>query len=97
MITRVEDEQSQAYATTKLIGEIKEHSTRNNGPCFGGIIFEWADEWWKVNGGSTWVQEKGGTAPGGGPWPDFIFNEEYWGLMTIDRKPRGAYYAYKNA
>ena len=91
-----EDEDSQAKATTELIEEIKKHSTRNGGPCFGGIIFEWADEWWKASG-SNWVQDAGGVAPGGGPYPDYTFNEEYWGLVTIDRKPRKAYYAFKEA
>ena len=90
-----EDEQAQAYATTKLVGEIKEHSTSNNGPCFGGIIFEWADEWWKA--GDPWNHDKWGIQTGGGPYPDFTHNGEYWGLVTIDRIPRKAYYAYKDA
>ena len=90
-----EDEDSQSVATTRLINEIKSESTRNGGPCTGGIIFEWADEWWKA--GNPWKHDKGGVAPGGGPYPDFTFNEEYWGLVTIDRIPRKAYYAYKEA
>jgi len=89
------DEDSQSVATTRLINEIKDESTRNGGPCTGGIIFEWADEWWKA--GNPSHHDKGGIAPGGGPYPDFTFNEEYWGLMTIDRVPRKAYYAYKQA
>jgi len=41
----------------------------------GIIIFEWTDEWWK--GGNPSVQDK--------------HIEEYWGILTWDRKPKPGY------
>jgi exo-beta-1,3-glucanase (GH17 family) len=38
----------------------------------GIVIFEWTDEWWK--GGNPSVQDK--------------HIEEYWGILTWDRKPK---------
>jgi len=87
-----EDEESQAYATTVLTNQIVEHSAVRGGDCLGGFIFELADEWWKdedVNSHNT-----GGVAPGGGPYPDGTFNEEWWGLLDINRSPRKAFHAY---
>ena len=85
------DPTSQALADKALTQELLDHSSARtqNGVTLGGTIFEWADEWWKAGNPST--QEVGGSAPGGGPYPDQTFNEEYWGIVDVDRHPRAAY------
>jgi hypothetical protein len=87
------DPDSQALAVADLTRELRSAG----GLVLGGTVFEWADVWWKVGGGSPSVQEVGGSAPGGGPYPDGTFNEEWWGLVDIDRSPRPAYASFTEA
>mmetsp|Transcript_26364 Transcript_26364/g.49529 ORF Transcript_26364/g.49529 Transcript_26364/m.49529 type:complete len:698 (-) Transcript_26364:151-2244(-) len=90
-----EDGESQARATRELTEEILGQSSAvSRGPCLGGFIFEFSDEWWKDGSGSPSRHDTGGVAPGGGPYPDRTFNEEWWGLVTIDREVRPAFEAY---
>lgn len=88
------DPESQAAATEALTREILEQARRQGGGgarVLGGTLFEWADEWWKDAGGSLSSQDVGGIAPGGGPHPDQVFNEEWWGLVDIERQRRPAF------
>mmetsp|Transcript_2490 Transcript_2490/g.6325 ORF Transcript_2490/g.6325 Transcript_2490/m.6325 type:complete len:341 (-) Transcript_2490:167-1189(-) len=85
------DEPDQAKATTILTNQIVEASSVHpGGVCIGGIIFEFADEYWKDGAGNPNQHDVGGVSPGGGPFPDLTFNEEWWGLVDIDRNKRPA-------
>lgn len=60
----------------------------------GGVVFEFADEWWKnydnpVRPGSWWTRE---AAPADEKKHDED-PEEYYGLVTSDRRPKPAFYA----
>jgi len=82
---------AQAEATASLVGAIEDDAARDGGIVSGGTIFEWSDEWWKDGEGDPNQHDVGGWAPGGGPHPDQTFNEEWWGIVTLDRQTRPAY------
>jgi hypothetical protein len=88
------DEASQAAAlrrqTTELRGQL---SARNPAfPVLGGTPFEWNDEWWKR--GNPGAQDPGGF-PHDGVAADRFANEEWWGVVDVDRRPRAAYQVLK--
>ena len=88
------DEAAQAAALRQQTAEIRgQLSARNPAfPCLGGTPFEWNDEWWKF--GSWTVQDRGGFA-NVGVAPDGYANEDWWGVVDIDRRPRAAYQALR--
>lgn len=91
------DPESQALAVAALSREILEQASAlgSDGVALGGTLFEWADEWWKDETGSLDAQDVGGIAPGAGPYPDQVFNEEWWGIVDVQRTPRPAYEALR--
>jgi hypothetical protein len=78
-----ENEQMQADATQALLNGVYE--TLDVGS--GVTLFEFSDEWWKA--GDPWTQNTGGSAPysSGVPY-DGAANEEFWGIVEIDRTPK---------
>lgn len=54
----------------------------------GGLVFEWNDEWWKVSPPGS--QQTNGFALLNGH-PDGFANEEFFGITTIERRPRLVY------
>jgi Interleukin-like EMT inducer/Putative binding domain, N-terminal/Glycosyl hydrolases family 2, TIM barrel domain len=60
-----------------------------NKVALGGTLFEWNDEWWKVAPAGSQQNCGHDKTPGG--HPDIVSNEEYYGLVDIDRNPRQVY------
>jgi hypothetical protein len=91
MMTGQEDQASQAQATQTLTEQILGWASAGNPslPVVGGCIYSLTDEWWKSAGGSASTQETGGFEIN--IFPDGFANEEWWGLLNINRQPRQAY------
>ncbi len=77
------NEKAQADATKNILDDIFRHSNI----CSGVAIFAFVDEWWKA--GDFNSQDPGGWAPNSSAVPyDGTANEEYWGIVDIDRKKK---------
>lgn len=66
--------------------------------CLGGTVFEWADEWWKTSTGDPAIHDSGGyeTTWNAIAHPDGFANEEWFGLVSVDRDRRLAYYVMQS-
>lgn len=85
-----ENEKMQADATQNILDDIFRHSDI----CSGVALFAFVDEWWKA--GNNYTQDTGGTAPKSSGVPyDGDANEEYWGIIHIDRTKKLAYEVVK--
>ena len=84
-----EDEATQADWNRALWREIAGQLSVNrpDGVVLGGFLFEWNDEWWKVLPPGS--QETGGIGTPG--QPDRLANEEFFGVVRMDRSLRAAY------
>lgn len=77
------NEQMQADANEQILKEVFADQEVN----LGVALFSFVDEWWKA--GQPDLQDPGGFAPGsvGVPY-DATANEEYWGIVDIDRNKK---------
>lgn len=81
-----ENELAQADATRNILQVI----FKNKDVCSGVTLFAFSDEWWKA--GNNHMQDTGGWAPKSSGVPyDGAPNEEYWGIVDIDRNKKMAF------
>lgn len=81
------NERAQADATLAILQDVFAHQD----VCSGLTLFSFTDGWWKA--GSNASIDPGGFAPESSGVPyDGTANEEYWGIVDINRKPKAAYY-----
>lgn len=87
-----ENQKAQADATKNILKKVFE----NKEICSGVALFSFTDGWWKA--GNNNVQDIGGTAPNSTGVPyDGSPNEEYWGIVDIDRNKKEAFSILKQA
>jgi hypothetical protein len=73
-----------------MASEVAGRAAALGGPCVGGVLFEWADEWWKFRGGSPSVHDTTASWTAGGGYSDLSMHEEHFGLVTVDRMPKAS-------
>jgi hypothetical protein len=77
------NEKAQAAANTKILESV----FNNMEVCSGVTLFSFTDGWWKA--GNNESQDVGGWAPNSTGVPyDGTPNEEYWGIVDIDRNKK---------
>ncbi|NNJ70649.1 MAG: hypothetical protein HKP10_05105 [Kiritimatiellales bacterium] len=78
-----ENQKAQADANRNILKAV----FRNKDICSGVTLFSFADEWWKA--GSPREHDTGGSAPNSTGVPyDGAPNEEYWGIVDVDRNKK---------
>lgn len=86
------NEQAQADATAKIL----EATFKNQEICSGVTLFAFIDELWKA--GNNEQYDPGGWAPNSSGVPyDGSPNEEYWGILDIDRNKKLAFFTVKES
>jgi exo-beta-1,3-glucanase (GH17 family) len=85
-----ENEKAQADAIRNILDDIFRYPEI----CSGVAMFEFSDEWWKAGDKNT--HDPGGWAPNSGGTPyDGAANEEYWGILKLDRTKKTAFEVVK--
>ena len=78
-----ENQQAQADANEIILKEVLKNHDKN----IGTFIFSFTDGLWKA--GNPGIQDTGGTAPNSDGTPyDGSANEEYWGIVDINRNKK---------
>lgn len=84
------NEQAQADATAHIL----DATLNASAICSGITLFSFSDEWWKA--GNNDRQDAGGWAPNSSGVPyDGTPNEEYWGIVDVERNKKMAYEVVK--
>ena len=85
-----ENQKAQAAAVAHILDEILANESR----CAGITLFSFTDGWWKA--GSPDVHDIGGWAPHSSGVPyDGSPNEEYWGIVDINREKKEVFEVVK--
>lgn len=86
-----DNETAQADATKNILDAVFRYPEI----CSGVALFAYMDEWWKAGNSDT--QDAGGWAPNSSGVPyDGTPNEEYWGIVDIDRNKKEAFNIVKS-
>jgi hypothetical protein len=81
-----ENQQAQADANRKILEAVFDNLSVGSGIT----LFSFSDEWWKA--GNPRAHDTGGSAPNSSGVPyDGAPNEEYWGIVDIDRNKKAAF------
>ena len=87
-----ENQQAQADANKKIISDVLNNSDKN----IGSFVFQFTDGLWKA--GNPSEQDTGGSAPNSDGTPyDGTANEEYWGIVDINRNKKITFDVIKNS
>ncbi|MDG5491344.1 glycoside hydrolase family 2 TIM barrel-domain containing protein [Psychroserpens sp. SPM9] len=85
-----ENQKAQADAAKHILNKVFE----NTDICSGVTLFSFTDGWWKAGNNDT--QDIGGYAPNSTGIPyDGAPNEEYWGIVDIDRNKKQVFNVLK--